>query len=101
MWILIWTYDRRFRIGVIAQISKFIDLSPAMLVYSAILKRFLVMPEEEGQMLALSCDVVLCHCIGKGTKKYLELYLRGVFFFWKVNYQEILTSKSFLTQLRC
>ena len=38
---------------VIAQLGKLTDLSPAVLVNSAILKRFLIMPEEEGQMLAL------------------------------------------------
>lgn len=47
---------------VIAQFDKLTDLSPAVLVNPAILKCLLVVPEEEGQMLALSYDVVLCHC---------------------------------------
>jgi hypothetical protein len=65
--------------SIIAQLGKFADLPPAVLVYPAILKRFLVVPEEEGQMLSLSRDIVPCHILGKGMKKNLELYLELCF----------------------
>ena len=59
---------------VIAQFGKLAYLPPAVPVNSAILKCLFVVPEEESQMLSLSCDVVLFH-LNDYNSNSLYMYL--------------------------